>query len=108
MKKVYIYFIVSFLLFIIIFVIINKTLGNVYVANLYATEPLTWDEIINKIPRYIIASATLTTVLYYIYNVAQKDKEKREEEARKRIEARKKKKKVQKSEETKTENEKNE
>ena len=101
MKKKYAYFIVSFIFWIILIVILNKTLGNVYVANLYATEPLTWAEIICNIPRYVIVSAALTTVLYYIYNSAQKNKEKREEEARKRIEARKK--KVQKSDESKTE-----
>ena len=96
MKKKHAYFIVSFISWIILIVLLNKTLGNVYVANLYATEPLTWDEIIKNIPKYIIVSIALTCVIFYIYKSAQKDKEKREEEAMKRIEERKKKKKVQK------------
>jgi len=101
----YKYFIISVIFWMTLIVYLHKTLGYRHVANLYATDPLSWDEIINNIPIYFIGSIVMTVVIYFIYETAQKDKKNREDEARKRIEARKKKKKVQ---ESKTENEKNE
>jgi len=103
----YKYFIISVVFWMALIIYLHKTSGYRHVANLDATYPLSWDEIINNIPIYFIGSIVMTVVIYYIYKTAQKDKEKREEEARKRIEARKKKIKVQKSDESKTVNEEN-
>ena len=86
----YKYFIISVVFWMTLIVYLHKTLGYRHVANLYATDPLSWDEIINNIPIYFIGSIVMTVIIYFIYKTAQKDKEKREEEARKRIEARKK------------------
>ena len=86
----YSYSIISFVFWMALIIYFHKTYGYRHVANLDATNSITWNEIINNIPGYVIGSIVMTIVMYYIYKSAQKDKEKREEDARKRIEERKK------------------
>ena len=85
----YLYFIISFVFWMILIIYLHKTSGYRHVANLYATDPLSWTEIIDNIPKYIIGSTVMTIVMYYIYSVAKKNQMRKEEEARKRIEKRK-------------------
>lgn len=102
------FFIISFVSLFAMFIVFHKLFGYRHVANLYATDPLSWEEIYNNFPYYFIASILLTIFTYRFIELGEKHQQKCEDEARKRIEEREKKENDIKSENQNEDNDKSE
>jgi len=85
------FYIISFISLFTIFVLLHRLFGYRHIANLYATYPLSWEEIYNNFPKYFIASILLTIFMYHTIELGEKNQQKRENEAYKRIKERERK-----------------
>ena len=93
-----IFFIVYFV-YLLILILSAKFLGLPRgIANLYPSTKLSWGEILDILPRYVIGTTIFTILFMYIYIEAVKIDKKRIEDAKKRIEEKRKKKKGKSSE----------
>ena len=69
---------------------ILKTSGESYVANLYATTPYTWSEILEGLPKTIVFSVIAGIFAFIFFSQIEIMEKKKEEEYRKRREEREK------------------
>ncbi len=47
---------------------INKTVGYTHVANLYAKTPLSWNEIFDNLPKYLVFSFVFGVFAYILFS----------------------------------------
>ena len=76
MKKLKLKFIMPILgstLLFVSLIIINKTVGYTHVADLYTTTQLTWNEIYENIPRYLVFSFAFGVFTYILFSQAEKN-----------------------------------
>ena len=75
-----------FFVFFTVLVLSTKILGYTGRANLYSSEPLSWNEIYNNLPIYIIASIVFTFGFLKILKYASEQQKRDVENAKKSIE----------------------
>ena len=59
-----------------------KLIGPGGRGNYFPTEPLTWTEIIDNLPRYTIGSLIMSLIFFFIYKMLLKDEMRVQEEAK--------------------------